>query len=143
MYEQNGTPWQDQQQPNQNQPSRGNASNLFATAALVCAILGVVSMCCLYGAFIFGGLAVTFGLLSRGARKKAVGTARTSILLGTTAILISIFITTISFVNVISQYGSFQNFLDAYTYTLEQNFGIDLNPTGDSPTNFYGDSDFL
>lgn len=143
MYEQNENPWQNRQQPRQNQPSKGNASNLFATAALVCAILGIVSVCCLYGAFIFGGLAIIFGLLSRGTRKKAIGTARTAILIGTTAVAISVFITAMSFINVISQYGSFRNFIDAYTYTLEHNFGIDLIPEGDSSTDFYGDSDFL
>lgn len=147
MYEQNENPWGNQrppyQQPNQDPSSRGSASNLFATAALVCAILGIVSVCCLYGAFIFGGLAIIFGLLSRGARKKAMGTARTAVLIGTAAVLISVFITAMSFISLISQYGSFQNLMDVYTYTLEHNFGIDLTPDGDSPTNFYGDSDFL
>lgn len=143
MYEQNENPWQNHQQTPQSPSSRGNASNLFATAALVCAILGIVSVCCLYGAFVFGGLAVIFGLLSRGTRKKTVGTAKTAILIGITAVLISVFITVMSFISAINQYGSFRNFWDAYTYTLENNFGIDLTPEGDSSTGFYGDSDFL
>lgn len=143
MYEQNENPWGNQQQQDPYRSSGRNSSNLLATAALICAILGIVSVCCLYGAFIFGSLAIVFGLLSRGARKKAIGTARTAILIGTAAILVSIVITVASFMTVIAQYGSFKNFLDAYTYTLENNFGIDLDPSEDLPTDFYGESDFL
>lgn len=143
MYEQNENPWQNRQQTHQSPPSKGNASSLFATAALVCAILGIVSVCCLYGAFIFGGLAIIFGLLSRGARKKTAGTARTAVLIGIAAVLVSVVVTVMSFINVIHQYGSFRNFWDAYTYTLENQFGIELSPEEDPLTDLYDDSDFL
>ena len=107
-----------------------------AVAALICSILSIVSVCCLYGAFVFGGLAIIFALLSRGSRKKAVGPARTALLLGTAGVLISVVITIGSFISVSRQYGGFDKFLERYTYTLEQNFGIDLNPNGnDSNTN--------
>ena len=104
MYEQNENPWNDsqnqqnQQEPFRRNPAPGNASNGLAVAALICSILSIVSVCCLYGAFVFGGLAIIFALLSRGSRKKAAGPARTA--------------------------------LERYTYTLEHNFGIDLNPNG-------------
>ncbi len=137
MYEQNENPWNDsqnqqnQQNPFYRNPAPGNASNSLAVAALICSILSIVSVCCLYGAFIFGGLAIIFALLSRGARKKATGAARTALLLGTAGVLISVVITIGSFITVSRQYGGFDKFLERYTYTLEHNFGIDLNPGSD------------
>ena len=62
-------------------PEPGNASNGLAVAALICSVLSIVSVCCLYGAFVFGGLAIIFALLSRGARKKTYGAARTALLM--------------------------------------------------------------
>ena len=86
----------------------------------------------LYGAFVFGGLAIIFALLSRGARKKTYGAAHTALLIGTAGVLISVVITIGSFITVSRQYGGFDKFLERYTYTLEQNFGIDLNPGSDN-----------
>ena len=76
MYEQNENPWNDPQDSQSQQemyhrnPEPGNASNGLAVAALICSVLSIVSVCCLYGAFVFGGLAIIFALLSRGARKR-------------------------------------------------------------------------
>ena len=134
MYKQNENPWNDsdnqqnQQNPFQRDPVPGNASNGLAVAALICSILSIVSVCCLYGAFVFGGLAIIFALLSRGTRKKTVGAAHTALLLGAAGVLISVVITIGSFVSVSRQYGGFDKFLERYTYTLEHNFGIDLTP---------------
>ena len=138
MYEQNENPWNDsqnqqnQQDPFYRNPTPGNASNGMAVAALICSILSIVSVCCLYGAFVFGGLAIIFALLSKGSRKKTVGAAHTALLLGTVGVLISVVVTIGSFVSVSRQYGGFDKFLEHYTYTLEQNFGIDLNPGSDN-----------
>lgn len=137
MYEQNNNPWNDsweqpnQQDPNYRNPAPGNASNGLAVAALICSILSIVSVCCLYGAFIFGGLAIIFALLSKGKRKKTTGAARTALCLGTAGLLISLVITIGSFITVSRQYGGFDKFLERYTYTLEHDFGIDLNPGSD------------
>ena len=84
------------------------------------------------GAFVFGGLAIIFALLSRGARKKTYGAAHTALLIGTAGVLISVVITIGSFITVSRQYGGFDKFLERYTYTLEQNFGIDLDPGSDN-----------
>lgn len=134
MYEQNENPWNDSQNQKDSfyrNPAPGNASNGLAAAALICSILSIVSVCCLYGAFIFGGLAIIFAMLSKGARKKATGAARTALFLGTAGVLISVVITIGSFITVSRQYGGFDKFLERYTYTLEHNFGIDLNPGSD------------
>ena len=96
MYEQNENPWNDPQDSQSQQemyhrnPEPGNASNGLAVAALICSVLSIVSVCCLYGAFVFGGLAIIFALLSRGARKKTYGAARTALLMGTAGVLISV-----------------------------------------------------
>lgn len=139
MYEQNGNSWNSQKQQSQ-QPTPGN---LLATASLVCAILGIISVCCLYGAFIFGGLAVIFGLLSRGARKSTVAPAKTAMYLGVAAILISAVVTAASFAYTIRQYGGLQNLLDAYTYTMENTFGIDMTPEDNSSSGQGTDGSFL
>ena len=99
MYEQNENPWNDPQDSQSQQemyhrnPEPGNASNGLAVAALICSVLSIVSVCCLYGAFVFGGLAIIFALLSRGARKKTYGAAHTALLIGTAGVLISVVIT--------------------------------------------------
>ena len=76
--------------------------------------------------------AIIFALLSRGARKKTYGAAHTALLIGTAGVLISVVITIGSFITVSRQYGGFDKFLERYTYTLEQNFGIDLDPGSDN-----------
>lgn len=142
MYEQNENPWQNQDRPHQYRPPSGYTSNLLATASLVCSILAIVMTCC-GGGFVFGALAIVFGLLSRGAHKKAVGSSWVGILIGSIALIISLVVTVTSYIGIIKQYGSFQNYMDSYTYTLEKNLGIVLTPEGDLPADFYGESDFL
>ena len=113
MYEQNENPWNDPQDSQSQQemyhrnPEPGSA-------------------------FVFGGLAIIFALLSRGARKKTYGAAHPALLIGTAGVLISVVITIGSFITVSRQYGGFDKFLERYTYTLEQNFGIDLDPGSDN-----------
>ncbi len=146
MYEQNENPWQNRQQPHQSQSSKGNVSNLFATAALVCAILSIALSCC-GGGIILGSFAILFGLLSRGARKKSFGTAKASIMLGSAGILISAVLIATSWAAMIKQYGGWEEFADAYTktynYILENGFDLNSLPDESFPTDFYGDSDFL
>lgn len=134
MYEPNENPWGDPQTEPQHEPVPSNVSNALSAAALVCAVLSVVSVCCLYGAFVFGGLAIAFALLSRGSRKKTAGPAHIALILGIVGIIISIAVTVGSMFALIRQYGSLDNFLERYRYTLEQNFGIDLDDNSDSDT---------
>ena len=137
MYEQNENPWNDsqnqqnQQEPFRRNPAPGNASNGLAVAALICSILSIVSVCCLYGAFVFGGLAIIFALLSRGSRKKAAGTGSYRIVAGHRRCSHQCSDHNRKFLSlsVVSMVG-FDKFLERYTYTLEHNFGIDLNPNG-------------
>ena len=149
MYEQNENPWNDPQDSQSQQemyhrnPEPGNASNGLAVAALICSVLSIVSVCCLYGAFVFGGLAIIFALLSRGARKKTYEAARTALLMGTAGVLISVVITIGSFITVSRQYGGFDKFLERYTYTLEQNFGTDNGSNGTSIFDNNGSGDYL
>lgn len=132
MYEQNENPWGTNEAPRPPQPG----GNMLATAALICSILAIVSSCCLYGAFVFGGLAIILGLLSRGTKKSAQSPARTAIWLGIAAVILSAVITAASLVSAIRQFGSFQKLLDSYTYTIEKY--LDLDPDAEP-----GTDDFL
>lgn len=136
MYEQNANSDHFQENPHRYRPN----GNMLATTALICAILGIVSVCCLYGAFVFGGLAIVFGLLSRGSRKKTFGPARTAIWIGTIALIISAVITAVSFVSLIRQYGSLENLINTYTYTLEKSLGIDPEDSEDTTPGLFDEN---
>jgi hypothetical protein len=98
------------------------SSNSLATASLTCSIFGILMT--FFGAgFFFGALAIILGLLSRGDRKKATGTARRGIMIGVVALITSIIILAGSYAMIVMQYGSFQNYYDSYMYTIEQTMG--------------------
>lgn len=64
-------------------------TNGLATAGLVLGILGILAFWTIYGGLIFGGLAVTFALLSRG-RFRMSGVAVAGLVCGLIAILAAI-----------------------------------------------------
>ncbi len=134
MYEQNENPWNDPQDSQSQQemyhrnPEPGNASNGLAVAALICSVLSIVSVCCLYGAFRLWRSCNHFCTAFQRRQKKDIRSCTHRPALGTAGVLISVVITIGSFITVSRQYGGFDKFLERYTYTLEQNFGIDLNP---------------
>lgn len=115
-------------------------TNTLSTLSLVCAIIGIVSTCCLYAAFVFGGLAIVFGLLSRGSAKRTSGQAKAAVRIGILAVVLSSVITVGSFVSAIHKAGSFHNLIDSYTQTIEKILGTDpLNsePDLDSGSDSY------
>lgn len=115
-------------------------SNTLSTLSLVCAIIGIVSSCCLYAAFVFGGLAIVFGLLSRGSAKRPSGQAKVAVRIGILAVVLSCVITIGSFVSAIRKAGSFQNLIDTYTQTIEKILGtdpLDSEPDLDSGSGNY------
>lgn len=86
-------------------------SNTFSTLALILGILGLVTMCCLYTGLIFGGLAIIFGLLSRGNARKCCGQAQAGVILGTIAIIATVALFAGIFVTTMHQYGGIDNFM--------------------------------
>ena len=125
MYEQNQNPWAPQEPPRRPVPPNRNS---LATAALICGILGLVLSCTFYGGLILGGLALIFGLLSRGGRKRAVSSAGGAVILGTVAVILSIVIIAVSFFIVIRLAGGWENFLIMYQNTMD----YFTNPTGET-----------
>lgn len=115
MYEQYENPRPGQEPPYR--PSRHNGNSL-GSAALICAILGIVLCCTFYGGVVLGGLAIVLGLLSRGGRKHAVPPGKGAIYIGLASVCLSVLILTVSFITVIHQFGSIENFLNAYMNTL-------------------------
>ncbi len=91
--------------------------NALSLASLIFAVLGIVTMCCIYSGIVFGALAVLFGLLSRGQARRASTQGRIGIVFGALAIFASIFLTVYSYVSLIREYGSLENAMNA-TYTM-------------------------
>lgn len=86
--------------------------NAFSMLALILGILGLVTTCCLYTGLIFGGLAIIFGLLSRGNARKACGQAQTGIILGVIAVIATIALYAFMFTTTMNQYGGINNFMN-------------------------------
>lgn len=61
----------------------------MATASLVMGILGLVTCCCYYGAFVFGGLGILFALLSR-TEEHFRGKAKTGLALSVAGIVLAL-----------------------------------------------------
>ncbi len=74
----------------------------MATASLVMGILGLVTACCCYGGFIFGGLGILFALLSR-PDGKLHGRAMAGMILSIVAIVLSLVLCGLLFMLVASE----------------------------------------
>lgn len=79
----------------------------MATASLVMGILGTVTCCCYYSAFIFGGLGILFALLSR-TESHLSGKAKAGLGLSIAGIVLLV-VFWIGFFLLINSAGSFYN----------------------------------
>jgi hypothetical protein len=102
-----------------------NQPNGMATAALVLGILAIVSICCVYGSYIFGGIAITLGLLSRGNNKKLSSNALIGTILSIVGMVISTIIIVITCITIFSRYSSVDDFLNDYESYYENIYGED------------------
>lgn len=125
-------------------PPRKPASSM-AMAAIACAIIAILSVFTVIGAILFGTLAIIFALLSRGSRLKFERPAKYALYVGIIALFISAVIMIFSVVFTIREYGSFENYYRIYLNTLEQNYGIDIDPydSADPFTDMDGASEAL
>ncbi len=89
-------------------------SNGFATAALVLGIVGIATGCCVYTGIICGALAIIFALLSRGGEMTMTTKAKLGLIFGIIGIVFGVTMLIASFVIVISQFGSFENYMNYY-----------------------------
>ncbi|MBQ7447392.1 MAG: hypothetical protein IJV59_05500 [Eubacterium sp.] len=84
----------------------------FAMASITFAILGLVTFFLLVTPICFGSLAIIFGLLSRGQNRRVSRPASIAIPLGTAAIILGIGLFVIGIITIITQFGSFENYIN-------------------------------
>lgn len=113
-----------------------NKQNTMVTASLVLGILAVISICCVYGSYIFGGIAITLALLSRGKNTKLSTNAFISIILSVIGMIISTIIIVVIMYTAISSYGSFDNFIDNFDTYYEEIYGEEFPFSNDYNYNY-------
>lgn len=87
--------------------------NYFEFFAFAFAIASLISCTFIYTAYLFGGLAVLFAILSRGPQMKFSEKAKKSIFFGICGIVLSTVIFTVSFLYLLHEYGSLEGILRA------------------------------
>lgn len=108
-------------------PRRKPASSM-AMASVTCAIIAILSVFTVFGALLFGALGIIFALLSRREDLTLERPAKYGLYVAIIALIISAAISVFSVVYTLREYGSFANFYQKYLYTLEENYGIELDP---------------
>lgn len=94
----------------------------MVTAAVVLSVIAVSTVCCIYVSFICGILGIIFALLSKGGETTMSPSARTACVVSVTAIVLSVLLLCGSFLTLIMQYGSIEQFWKAYMEILETDF---------------------
>lgn len=102
-----------------------NQPNGMATAALVLGILAIVSFCCIYGSYIFGGIAITLGLLSRGKEKKLSNNALIGVILSIVGMVISTIII-VAYVILFMSTDAIDTYMQEYETIYEDIYGEDF-----------------
>ena len=87
--------------------------NYFELAAFAFAIASIISCTVLYTAYFFGGLAILFALLSRGAQMSFSQRAKKALIIAIGAIILSTIIFIASFIYLYQEYGSLEGILRA------------------------------
>lgn len=91
----------------------------MTTAAVVLSVIAVSTVCCIYVSFVCGILGIIFALLSKGGETKMSPSARTACTVSVTAIILSVLLLLGSFLTLIIQYGSIEQFWKAYMEMIE------------------------
>lgn len=102
--------------------------NYFELFAFGFAIASIISCAVIYTAYLFGGLAILFALLSRGAQMNFTPKAKKSLIIGVFGILLATVLFTASFLYLLQEYGSLENILrtgsEMMGIDFEEEFGI-------------------
>ena len=104
--------------------------DVMMTASIVLSVIAIATTCCIYASIICGSLSIILALLSRGQQKKLSPQGKMAIMTSTAAIIISVLATVIMFVVTIREYGSVENFLEAYSDIMESMTGMPLFEEG-------------
>ena len=101
--------------------------NYFEYFAFAFAIASFVSCTVIYTAYIFGGLAILFALLSRGAQMQFSPRAKKSIIMGVCGIILATVIFVAFFLYLLEEFGSIEGILregsDMLGIDFEKEFG--------------------
>ena len=96
------------------------------SAAIVLSVIAIATTCCIYSSIVCGSLSIILALLSRGDKKQLTPQGKLAVTTSTMAIVISAVATIIMFVITIRQYGSLEDFMQAYSEIIESMTGISL-----------------
>jgi hypothetical protein len=110
-------------QVNNNNYYNHNQPNGMATAALVLGIISFITFCCIFGSYLFGGIAITLGLLSRGKNKKLDTKALIGIIISIISIVGSTAIIIYYSVVLLTSYDSVDDFMKDYENYYEEFYG--------------------
>ena len=100
------------------------------TASIVLSVIAMATTCCIDASIVCGSLSIMLALLSRGQQKKPSPQGRMAVMTSTMAIVIAVAATVIMFMVTIREYGSFENFLKAYSDIMESMTGMPLFEEG-------------
>ena len=95
----------------------------MAKGALILGVVAIMCVCCVYPGMICGALAVILALLSRGQNKRPVESGRIGLILGVIAITLSVAVIVVNVHYIITNFGSFEAFMESYQATLDEMTG--------------------
>lgn len=104
-------------------PYRSNHSERMAIASMTLGMIALISCTCLYLSIPCGALAIIMATLSRGGQMRYSGKAQIGLILGASAIILTVIVYGASFALALAQYGSIDGILKAYSDMV----GIDYN----------------
>lgn len=99
-------------------PSDRHSASM-TTAAVVLSVIAVSTICCVYVSFICGILGIIFALLSKGGETTMSPNARTALNVSITAVVLTVMLLIGSFITLILQYGSIEEFWRVYMEMVE------------------------
>lgn len=102
--------------------------DVMITAAIVLSVIAIATSCCVYSSLVCGSLSIILALLSRGQQKKLTPQGKLAITTSVAAIILAVFMTIFLLATTIQQYGSFENFLNAYSSMLDSIMGASVIP---------------
>lgn len=97
-------------------------TNYFELVSLGFAIGSIFSCTVIYAAYLLGGLAILFALLSRGAQMHFSPRAKWALILGISGIILSTVLFAVSFLYLLEQYGSLEGILRAGSEMMNIDF---------------------
>lgn len=96
-------------------PQTNRNSERMAIASITLGMTALLCCTCLYLSIPFGALAIIMATLSRGGQMRYSGKAQMGIILGASALVLTIVLYGASFAIAIAQYGSIDGILKAYS----------------------------